>query len=489
MQKLSMSDASFLFMDRKETPNHIGGLVIIEPPKDSDTPFYDQYRNMIESRLAEVPMMRWVLAEAPLDLDLPQWVEQDEIDLDYHIRSTAVARPGTMEQLWDKVCRLHSQPLDKSRPLWEQYIIDGVEGDKIALYFKIHHSCMDGQMGVQMQTVLFDLTPEPRAPLTQEQIKEMRLDRVAAKKAPGLLDFAMGGLKSAYDNRLTFKSLGQIAKAARTAIDKKDDLEKSIPPSIPRTRFNAPISDQRAFAAGSLSLQEMKDVKNAAGVTLNDVAVAAVGGALRRYLAEKNALPEESLICGSPVAMAQKDDSANNVGFMMMTFASNIADPKERLQVVHKSSTDAKAGHKALTELGDLMPAMYTPPALMRPLTRLMTSASVMATTPVGINAVLSNVPGVPFQLYIAGAKVLANYPMSVLLHGQGLNITATSYMDSMDFGIICCRQQASDPDRIITHLQAEFEAMKAAVLTPAEVEDTDVTPKKNNVTQFSKVA
>ncbi|MGB0920151.1 MAG: WS/DGAT/MGAT family O-acyltransferase [Alphaproteobacteria bacterium] len=488
MQKLSMNDASFLFMDRKETPNHIGGLVIIEP-EDNDTPFYDKYRAMIAGRIAEVPLMRWKLAEAPLDLDLPQWIEQDDLDLDYHVRSTAVARPGTMQQLWDKVCRLHSQPLDKSRPLWEQYVIDGLEGGKVALYFKIHHSCMDGQMGVQMQTVLFDLTPEPRDPLTPEQIKEMRLDRVAAKKAPSLLDAAMGGLKSAYDNRLTLKSLGQIAKAARAAIDKKDELEKSIPPTIPRTRFNAPISDQRAFAAASLSLAEMKAVKNAAGVTLNDVAVAAVGGALRRYLEEKNALPDQTLICGTPVALPQKDDSANNVGFMMMSFASDIADPKKRLQVVHESSTNAKAGQKALTELGDMMPTMYTPPALARPLTKLFSSPSVMGMAPVGINAVLSNVPGVPFQLYIAGAKVLANYPMSVLLHGQGLNITATSYMDSMDFGVICCRQQANDPDRLLAHLQDEFEAMKAAVLETTETEETPAETRKDNVTKFSKVA
>ncbi|MEN8723666.1 MAG: wax ester/triacylglycerol synthase family O-acyltransferase [Alphaproteobacteria bacterium] len=477
MEKLSISDSLFLYAEKDDTPLHVGTLAIVELPDDFEGSFRDKFVEMFDGRIDEVPMLRWKAVAQPLNLGYPVWVEQEEMDWDYHVRRTSIPMPGNMEQLITKIEKLHMQKLDRNHPLHMHYVFEGLEGNRAAVYSKIHHSCIDGQTAVKLATIMFDLTPEPRAPLTQEQRAEAGLNRTADKKAPGLLSAITNAAierieKPLYSQipslvRMANKMISAPAtKPAKTEpIETEDGVDFKMGMAWgPKSILNTHLSNDRKIAFGSVPLELVKNTRRAAntaldGVTLNDVIVAACGGALRAYLEEKDALPEQSLVCGAPVAMKQKDGSNNNVSYMMMHFRTDIADPMERLAKVAASSKKAKAGQKnneSAMEGADLNMPSY----MVEPLAKLATSKAGFGMVPMPMAAVLSNVPGPQMQLYMAGAKIVEAYPISVLFHNAGLNITVQSFMDRFDFSITTCRATMPDAERFVELIEGELRLM-----------------------------
>lgn len=468
MQTLSMSDAMFLYSESKETPNHVAGLTIVELDESYEGSFYEAYKKILQDRIHEVPIMKWRMEEAPLELEYPRWVEEDELDWDYHVRATSLDRPGSDEQLWEKVSRLHSQLLDRSKPLWEHYIIEGLAGNRVAIYSKIHHACIDGQAGQQVQQVLFDATAEPRGPLSEEQLRKYPFYRKTDRAAPALAGTIARRVIADATKKPLLLEAPKLFNMARKAYEKRDELKNALPGKAPKTILNVPISGQRSFATGSVPLSAMKQVKNATGTTLNDVTVAICGGALRRYLDGKRALPAESLICGAPVALPQKGNSSNNVSMMLLPYHTEIADPIERLKAVHEGAVKAKAATAATLEVTGEAPEVELPAAIARRAIGLFARKEIAGSGRAPMNVVMSNVPGSPVPFYVAGARVVANYPVSIPTHGQAVNITSISYEDRMDFGVIACAKVMSQPRELVALIEDEFATLYEAALGEA---------------------
>ncbi len=478
MQTLSMSDAMFLYTESKETPSHVAGLTIVELDETYEGSFYEAYKQVLKDRIHEVPIMKWRMEDAPLELEYPRWIEEDELDWDYHIRSTSLDRPGSDEQLWDKIGRLHSQLLDRSKPLWEHHIIEGLSGNRVAVYSKIHHACVDGQAGQQLQQVLFDATAEPRGPLSEEQLQKYPFYRKTDRAAPGLMGTITRKVIADLTKKPMLLEAPKLFNMARKAYEKRDELKNALPGTAPKTILNVPVSAQRSFATGSVPLSAMKKVKNATGTTLNDVTVSICGGALRRYLNAKRALPAETLICGAPVALPQKGNSSNNVSMMMLPYHTEIADPVERLQAVHIGAVKAKAATAAMLEVTDAGPEMVLPAGIARRAMGLFARPEIAGSGRAPMNVVMSNVPGSPVPFYVAGARVVANYPVSIPMHGQAMNITSISYEDRMDFGVIACAKVMRQPRELMALIEDEFATLYEAVL--GEAFDNGEKPAEN---------
>lgn len=488
MQQLSVSDAMFLYSEKPDTPMHVGTLAIVELPEGFTGSFRDHFVEMFKSRIEEVPMLRWKAVEQPFNLGYPVWVEDDNMDWDYHVRRTSVPMPATKDQLIAKIEKLHMQLLDRNHPLHTHYVFEGLEGNRAAVYSKIHHACIDGQTAVKLATIMFDLTEQPRDPLTPEQIAEAGLNRTAEKQAPGLLS-ALGNAALERIEKPLYSQIPSLVRMANKMMP--DDLAATLRKSVssltekpapittnrgdkveykmgmawgPKSILNKHLSMDRKIAFGSVPLDLIKSTRRAAkdqfgNVTLNDVIVAACGGALRAYLEEHDALPETSLVCGAPVALTQKDGSNNNISFMTMHFRTDVADPIERLKKVsastQKAKTDQKRNDSAIESANITVPSYF-----VEPVARLATSKLGVGMMPVPMAAVVSNVPGPPMQLYMAGAKILEAFPISLITHNAGLNITVQSFMDRFDIAITTCRSTMADADRFVELVEGELRLM-----------------------------
>ncbi len=330
MEKLSVSDALFLYAEKNDTPLHVGTLAIVELPDGFEGSFRDRYVDMFKERIDEVPMLRWKAVEQPLNLGYPVWVEQEEMDWDYHVRRTSVPMPGTMAQLIAKIEKLHMKRLDRKHPLHIHYVFEGLEGNRAAVYSKIHHACIDGQTAVKLATIMFDLTPEPRAPLTLEQREEAGLVRKAEKKAPGLVSALANAaleriekpLYSQVPSLVRMANKMMAAPAAKPAKEDPTTKEDGVDYKMgmawgPKTILNKHLSNDRKIAFGSVPLDMVKNTRradNAAldGVTLNPVIVSACGGDLRPSLVTQDRLPDTSLGFLCPVSLQQSTGCTNH---------------------------------------------------------------------------------------------------------------------------------------------------------------------------------
>lgn len=478
MQRLSATDASFLYAESKEAPMHVGSIILLDTPKNYEGDFFNNLVQISKDRFGEVGLMRWKAVEQPLSLDYPFWVEvaEDDVDWDYHFQVEELPAPGTLEQLHARVCELHMELLDRDQPLWQVFVFKGLEGNKVAMYNKIHHACMDGQASVQMSQVLMDLTQEPRAPFTPEQLEALGFAAQTTKKEPNLLSAVIDGISDTL-KKPVIRQIAPLVKVARESMRQMNgtpDAEGEALHPAPRTIFNAEISATRAFGAGEMKFAEIKAIRKATGATINDIVVAATGGALRRYLAEAHELPADSLLCMAPVALEQKEGSANNVSSMVMSFGTDIADPLARLKAVSASS---KLGKKNFAKLQDVMEegdGFRLPARLAKPLVGLMGSKTVATAMPPIANATLSNVKGLTIPVYAAGAQVTAIYPVSIVTHANTLNITVSSYLDKIDIGVLACAQIMPNPQKLVDLMEEEIVVLKDAALnTPALDEET----------------
>jgi WS/DGAT/MGAT family acyltransferase len=485
MRQLTSLDAQFLALENARQSGHVGGVAILDPSTTEKGKLeLVDVQQMLAERLPLLPPMRWRLAEVPFGLDYPYWVDDQDFDLDFHVRELALPAPGTDEKLSEQVARIFSRPLDRARPLWELYLIHGLEDGAVAMLTKIHHAAIDGLSGAEIMAVLFDLEPDPPprelpARSGRGNGREPSEVEMLARGVLGLPRYpvrALRSLPSALPNldETPFGSLPGAERLAKTSDrlrrvvsrGERDGGELERPAhKPPRTSFNGRVSPHRRFVFGRLDLDEVKAVKNHYGVTVNDVVVAICAGAVRRWLISHTELPGDPLVAQIPVSVrseAEQGTYGNRIMLMSAPLCTNIVDPVERLRSTHEALASMKQRHRALpAEL--LQDANnFIPPAVFARAARATFSLATSRRGRPTWNLVISNVPGPQFPLYCAGARLVANYPVSVVTDGMGMNITVMSYCGKMDFGIVTDRDQVPDAWRLIGFLSDALEELKA---------------------------
>jgi len=466
LRQLTSLDAQFLALETPRQSGHVGGLAILDT---STTPTgaltLADIQSLIAERLPLLPPLRWRLREVPFGLDYPYWADDIDFDLDFHVRELALPAPGDDDQLAEQVARIVSRPLDRAKPLWELYLVHGLESGHTAMLTKIHHAVIDGISGAEIMGLLLDLEPEGRQlPVPARWGDDEPPPGDLGMLARGLLGLprypvrALRSLPAAMPNlqETPFATLpgagtvGRVAKAVTRRNGSSTPRERMV---APKTSFNGRVSAHRRFAFGQLSLDDVKAVKNFHGVTVNDVVVALCAGAVRRWLLEHEELPDEPLVAQIPVSV-RTDEQIGTYGNRIMLMSAPLfteeAEPIRRLQRTHDALDGMKERHRALPANLLQDANHFIPPAVFsraaRVTFRLATSRPGRPTW----NLVISNVPGPQFPLYCAGARLVANYPVSVITDGLGLNITVMSYCGSLDFGIIADREQMPDVGRLL---------------------------------------
>jgi len=472
-------------MEDGRTHGHVSGLAIFDP---STAPggvlTAERMIAVLEERLHLLPPFRWRLAPVPLGLDHPYWIEDPDFDLEYHVRELALPAPGDDHQLAEQVARIHARPLDRARPLWEMYVIQGLQDGRVAVFTKIHHAAIDGVSGAEILGVLLDPSPAGRAvPSAPTQTPPSPAPDQFAMLARGLAGIprqqlrawravprtlahldaipGVGGIPGAPTVARITRRLGRVGRRSRDG--GVLEAPRSRPP---RMTINGPVSPHRRIAFGTLSLTDVKAVKTALHATVNDVVVAMCAGALRSWLIERGELPEDPLVAMIPVsvrAAQERGTYGNRVSTMAVAIPTNLDEPLARVAAAHEAMRSAKDHHRAVPASLLQDATQFIPPAIIARASRVtMRLAARNAVTPL-FNVVISNVPGSPTPLYSAGARLLANYPVSAIAHGVGLNITVLSYEDRLDFAIVTDRDQVADPWPLIDALGADLEALKAA--------------------------
>jgi len=483
MDHLSGLDASFLYLETPETPMHVGGLNILELPPGYSGNFVDDVRRHIESRLHLASVFQRKLVNMPFDLANPVWVAEDDIDLEYHIRSTVLPAPGNRSQLERLVGRLHSSLLDRSRPLWEFYVIEGLatpEGSPagtrhVAFYSKVHHAALDGMGGIALANAILDITPEPRA-VKPAKVRRHDLDTY------GVAELGLAGARNTLSQ--VSKLVRSVPRAARLALQAwraREELAGDGDSSAqgwfaPRTPLNVNITNQRSFASLSLPLKEIKAIGQANGATINDVVLAICSGALRDYLADHGCVPESPLLAAVPISLREEGntDLNNQASMIRISLASTIADPLARLAGIVEASRRAKllAGRFKSVIPTDF-PSLGAPWLLSGAAALFGRSRIANRMAPLA-NVAISNVPGPKFPLYLCGARMLTYYPVSIAVHTMALNITVQSYNGSLDFGLTACRKAMPDPADLAAQMRAAHKALLRLSM-PAAI--ADATP------------
>lgn len=475
MKQLTGLDGAFLAMETHAVFGHVGSVCVLAP---SDDFALEHLTRAIEERLPLVPLFRRRLAEVPLGLDQAWWMDDPDFDIEFHVRELALPRPGSERQLTDQVARLHARPLDRSRPLWELYLISGLPEGRVAIYSKIHHAAVDGVSGGDILSALLDISadgrPLPEATVFTGEDPPGALDllgrsaasalrqpahalRVAARVArsvPAVASVWRGPLVSAVASRLPRTVTRLIAPAA--------PVLPGVRLRAPRTPFNAPITPHRRWAFADLPLAEVKTVRAATGLTVNDVVMALCTGALRQWLSERDAVPDAPLVAAVPVSIRTEDQRGamgNQVSMMLAALPTQLSSPAARLAAVHEAMLAAKEQHGAIPArlLADV--SEFAPPVLANQAWRMSARLRLFERA-APYNLIISNVPGPSVPLYLAGAELLAYYPVSAIFDGNGLNITVLSYRGMLYFGLVSCRELVPDLDVLATYLRSELDVL-----------------------------
>jgi len=470
MKRLSGTDALFLSTETPAWHQHIGGLIVVDPAT-SDRFSFDQLRDDTAERLPCVPKFRWKLKEVPLHLDREVWVKDKDFDIRRHVRRIAVPPPGGRTEVGELVGMLMSYQLDRRHPLWEMWYIDGVVGGQVAVFTKFHHCLMDGVSGMGLADQLLDVEayPPPRQPSGVGEAD-------AGLYEPSNLELmARALIPTIQTPRRLIQYLLRTAQRAATLLQQRTRNPLAI--GVAGPCFNGSVGPRRTIAFTSISLEDVRTLKNALGVKVNDVVLALVSGALRAHMLSHHEMPTKgSLAAGVPVSTRVADDTnpSNKVAVMMASLATDVDDPLERVQAIHRSTQSAKELFQAvrarkIPSLGEV-----APPLLLGLASRAAWASNVSGHLPVVENVVVSNLPGPPFPLYMSGAKVSGIYAASILLYFGGLNITLMSYTDRVDFGLTADPDLLNDPWGIADAIPAALvELMDAAGLgKPTPVHD-----------------
>ena len=450
-------DASFLYLESAEVPMHVGALHLIEKPKRLRLPFVEVVRAHVGKRLHLSPVLEQRLKFLPMDLGHPVWERVAAVDLDTHIISLKLPAGSGYQALNKLVAKLHGELLPRDRPLWQFYVIEGLRSGEIGFYTKIHHAALDGQAGVVLANALLDLQATPR------EVPE----RGASKPKPILKSRALIGaaFRSTVQQYLkVIKLVPEVARAVASmaSVDGAGAWLKKLK-SAPKTPFNVQIDGGRSFATASVSLKASKAIARAHGVTLNDLVLFMVSSALRDYLKRRKLLPEESLIAAVPVSLREKGNTEinNQATMVLANLGTDHADPLARLAAIVASMNQVKA---ATGQLKNMIPTDYPSlgaPWLVGGLNTLLGRTRLADHVRLPANVIISNVPGPPVDLYLAGGRLLSYFPVSIPIHGLALNITVQSYGDRLDFGLIAGSNAVPHPEKIAAGIEAALKLLQ----------------------------
>ena len=444
IKPLNLLDLSFVLMETRQTPMHVAGLQTFLPPPGAPRDFPRRVYEYLRGFPVTAPPFNYRLRGPGSGAVLPHFEEVEKIDLDYHLRHSALPYPGGERELGMLISRLHSNPMDMDRPLWEVHLIEGLHGGRFAMHGKMHHSLADGVSGVGL--VNFPEDPrQTRTPPVWAQERKRKSRSGGAPRGP------MAAMPSALLSQAQAlpSLLRGLAGSAKAAIGLKDNPDFASLAEAPRTIFNANVTPQRRVATQATSLARMKAIGEAAGGSINDVLLAACSAALRRYLSDLEKLPKKSLICSIPVALPREADSAggNAVSFANVKMGTDIADVRERFDAIRRSSA---AGRDYLKQMSGAALMDYT--VLVSSPQMLTRIPGIGSRVPPIYNVIISNVPGPRNKLYFMGAEMEAYYPISALAHGQALNITVLSYAGGLYFGFTGCHDRVPSLQRLAVY-------------------------------------
>jgi WS/DGAT/MGAT family acyltransferase len=454
-------DLSFVLMETRQTPMHVAGLQTFLPPPGAPRDFPKQVYEYLRSFPVTAPPFNYRLRGPSTGHLLPGFEEVDKVALDYHLRHSALPYPGGERELGVLVSRLHSNPMDLDRPLWEVHLIEGLQDGRFAMYGKLHHSLADGVRGVGLLNFSEDPGNSRTPPIWAQERKRKPMRDKTPVGAPG------GVLPSMLTNqaRALPSLLRGLAGSATAALGVKSDPYFTSLAETPRTILNASITPQRRVATQSTSLARMKAIGEAAGGSINDVLLAACGQALRRYLLEFGELPQRSLVASVPVAIQKDDDEAggNAISFANVKLGTELDDVRERFELIRKSSVAGRDYLKQMTTA-----ALITYTVLISSPQMLTRLPGLGSHVPPIYNVIISNVPGPRQTLYFLGAEMQAYYPISALAHGQALNITVMSYAGGLYFGFTACPDRVPSVQRLAVYMGDALDELESVFIGKA---------------------
>ena len=475
MKQLSGLDNVFLQLERGNQHMHVAGLCIYDPSSapEGKVRFKDVLR-FFEARLHVAPIFRRRLVRVPMSADRPYWVEDADIDVEFHVRHIALPQPGDWRQLCIQVARIHSRPLDRSKPLWEAYVIEGLDNiaglpaGSFALYVKFHHCALDGEAGTEIIKAIHSLSADETA--TAREAGHRTRDR-----EPSAVELCSRALLNNLNRmprfaRLALESAGRVANLGVASLPGSGSRGDRVAPDFstlvkraPVTRFNGRVSAHRVVEAVGLSLPTMRAIRSAVdGATINDIFMATVGGALNQYLGSKRELPAQSMTAMVPMTLRganKTEDAGNQIGLAVMRLHSELADPLERLRAIRVDANKTKAlseglGKDLAKQVFDVLPTIAAQVFTRRVMIPQM-------------NVVVSNVRGPEVPLYMAGARLVSFAAISIAIDGLGLNVTAFSYNGVMWLCAVACRDMLPDPAFFADCLRSSFQALADAALQP----------------------
>nr|WP_081477127.1 wax ester/triacylglycerol synthase family O-acyltransferase [Dietzia alimentaria] len=442
MQRLSGLDASFLYFETRAQLLHVSGLIVLDVSEMKGGYSYEALRHELSRRVTGMPGFRRKLHDSVLNVDHPVWVEADDFDIDHHLHRVGIPAPGGDHELAELCAHLASQPIDRSMPLWQMYVIEGLPDNQVAVFAKMHHSTVDGVTGANMMSQLCTLTPDDPS-LDEDLVNE-------TAGGSGALELAVGGALSRLATPWRLASLlpGTLGVLPSWINRARKGLAMPAPFTAPRTPFNSTITGHRSISYTSVALDDIKQVKNAFGTTVNDVVLAICSTALRSYLEDLDELPRKPLIAMVPMSVhaAESRPGTNRVSGMFMSLSTDIDDPVERLEAIRDANIVAKDHTNALDAnlLTDW--AQFAAPSVFGSAVRMYSRLRLSERHPVVHNLVISNVPGPNFPLYFLGGKIDKMLPLGPVFHGAGLNCSVMSLDGKLHFGFIGCKDLVPDP-------------------------------------------
>jgi WS/DGAT/MGAT family acyltransferase len=461
MKALSAIDGAFLFLETPQTPMHVASLHLFDLPPGYRRDFHAEIKRRIAKRLHLAPIFQRKLAPMPLQFASPVWIHDDDVDLDYHVQRVTLPPPGTLVQFEGCAARLHSELMDRSRPLWRVHVIDGLQSGQVGYYMKAHHAALDGQAAVLLARALFDLTPRPCG--------ERRASSSRSNQAenPGMAELAAAALR--HDAGQYIKLVRHLPDVVRTlagmfgtgAEARKGRAGRNFAFG-PHTPLNVPITAERGFAGLSLPLDELKRLAVVHDAKLNDIVLALCSGALRRYLAHHGGIPRKPLTAAMPISLreAGNTDYTTQATMPLVNLQTHIADPLRRLRAIR----DATGTLKAMVRRAEAVVPMDFPsiglPWILQSIAALYERTQTTGVIPPLASVVVSNIAGPQAPLYAAGARMRTFWPMSIVEHGVGLNITVMSYAGTMGFGFTTARSAVSEASQLSRALVAAFDEL-----------------------------
>ncbi len=473
--KLNALDLAFLSLEKQSTPVNVASLLIFDIPEGYEGNYTRDLVENLEKQKPNPPFDQRLSATSTAKL--PSWVTDDQFDIHYHVRHSALPKPGTMSDLMELVSRIHSRLLDRERPLWEFYLIEGLEGNRFAIYMKMHHAAIDGMGGIEIMESCLSLTPDQPVKAPWSGLSKKMLSKTKEKKP--IAERAANIKRKAGERGKLVADLSKIVwNQSLKTIGVRDNIAPA-PFTAPKSLFNVPITGARRFAVKNVALSEIKSVGKQAGATVNDIVLAMCAGALRKYMTEKEALPKKSLMASVPVSVRQVNRSGNQITYVAANLATDEPDSLKRLQKISASTYNAKA------EIQDLAPGAATSFAVVaQGLVGVMNQLNITEMLPPPANVTISNVPGPREPLYFGDAKLQATYPLSVLIDGQSLNITVVSYCDTVGFGLMACRDTIPDVTKLADYIESALDGIKGGLMLQQVMEQKKLEAKQGQTAE-----